>query len=70
MTNSLKLEVATRRPSHVLRKTAITTLSSAGVPLEDISDFAGHANPAMTASVYMSRDFEGDKSALAAVFDK
>ncbi len=51
---------------HSLRRSVATWLGEAGVPLAQIADQLGHADPAMTASVYLGRDFEGDKSALAA----
>jgi integrase len=35
------------------------------VPIVRIADQLGHADPAMTARVYLGRDFEGDKSDLA-----
>lgn len=52
--------------SHSFRRTVATRLGEAGVPLAQIADQLGHADPSMTASVYLGRDFEGDKSALAA----
>lgn len=51
---------------HTLRRTVATRLHEAGVPIAKIADQLGHADPAMTASVYLGRDFEGDKSDLAA----
>jgi integrase len=51
---------------HSFRRSVATWLGEAGVPLAQIADQLGHADPAMTASVYLGRDFEGDKSALAA----
>lgn len=50
---------------HSLRRTVATLLGEGGVPLAQIADTLGHADPAMTASVYLGRDFLGDKSALA-----
>ena len=52
---------------HSFRRSVATWLGEAGVPLAQIADQLGHANPAMTASVYLGRDFDGDKSALAAL---
>jgi len=52
---------------HTFRRTVATLLGEAGIPLAQIADQLGHEDPAMTASVYLGRDFEGDKSALAAV---
>ena len=37
---------------HLLRHTAISLLSAAGVPLEQVADVAGHATTAMTEGVY------------------
>jgi integrase len=51
---------------HSFRRSVATWLGEAGVPLAQIADQLGHSNPAMTASVYLGRDFDGDKSALAA----
>lgn len=50
---------------HTFRKTVVTSLHEAGVPLVQIADQVGHADPAMTARVYLGRDFMGDKSELA-----
>lgn len=52
---------------HTFRRTAATLLHEAGIPLAAIADQLGHADPTMTMSVYLGRDLEGDKSALAAV---
>lgn len=52
---------------HTLRRTVATLLHEAGVPIVKIADQLGHKDPAMTASVYLGRDFEGDKSDLAAM---
>lgn len=41
--------------SHTLRRTVLTRLGDRGVPLRLIADLAGHANPSMTASVYLGR---------------
>jgi len=50
---------------HTFRRTVATRLGEAGAPLAQIADQLGHADPSMTASVYLGRDFEGDKSSLA-----
>lgn len=42
-------------------------LHQAGIPLSRIADQLGHADPAMTAKVYLGRDAQGDKSDLAAL---
>lgn len=52
---------------HTFRRTVATLLHEAAVPLVRIADQLGHADPAMTARVYLGRDLEGDSSALAAV---
>jgi hypothetical protein len=43
-----------------------TLLHEGGVPAARISDQLGHADPGLTARVYLGRDFGGDKSDLAA----
>ncbi|GEP36181.1 hypothetical protein NSZ01_39490 [Nocardioides szechwanensis] len=50
---------------HTFRRTVATLLHEAGAPLVRIADQLGHADPAMTARVYLGRDFSGDKSDLA-----
>ena len=50
---------------HTFPRSVATRLSNAGVPIARIADQLGHADPAMTASDYLRRDFEGDKSDLA-----
>ncbi|MEW1955147.1 tyrosine-type recombinase/integrase [Terrabacter sp. NPDC080008] len=52
---------------HTFRRTVATLLSEQGAPIARIADQLGHSDPAMTASVYLGRDFEGDKSDLAAL---
>lgn len=52
---------------HTFRRTVATLLHEAGIPLAAIADQLGHADPTMTMSVYLGRNLEGDKSALAAV---
>lgn len=52
---------------HSFRRTVATMLGEAGTPLAQIADQLGHADPSMTASVYLGRDFEGDKSSLGAL---
>ena len=42
-------------------------LHEAGKPLVQIADQLGHADPSMTARVYLGRDLTGDKSDLASV---
>lgn len=50
---------------HTFRRTVATLLDEAGVPVAQIADQLGHADPAMTARVYLGRDLHGDKSDLA-----
>lgn len=50
---------------HTFRRTVATLLHEAGVPLVKIADQLGHADPTMTARVYLGRDLMGDKSSLA-----
>lgn len=50
---------------HTFRRTVATLLHEAGVPIARIADQLGHADPAMTASVYLGRDFMGDKASVA-----
>jgi integrase len=40
---------------HTFRRTFLTRLGDLGVPLRQIADMAGHANPAMTARHYLGR---------------
>jgi len=53
--------------SHTFRKSLATRLGASGAPLVRIADQLGHSDPSMTASVYLGRDFMGDKSDLAAM---
>ncbi|WP_164699941.1 site-specific integrase [Modestobacter sp. KNN46-3] len=41
---------------HTLRRTVASVLNAKGVPLPVISDVLGHADPSMTARVYLGRD--------------
>jgi len=50
---------------HTFRRTVASLLHDAGVPLVKVADQLGHADPTMTARVYLGRDFLGDKSSLA-----
>ncbi|KRF22923.1 hypothetical protein ASG91_16245 [Phycicoccus sp. Soil802] len=47
---------------HTMRRTVASLLHEAGVPLVKIADQLGHADPAMTASVYLGRDLMGHTS--------
>ncbi len=51
--------------SHTFRRTVATLSHEAGVPLVRIADQLGHADPGMTASVYLGRDFMGERSDIA-----
>jgi len=51
---------------HTFRRTVASLLHQAGVPLARIADQLGHSDPSMTASVYLGRSFDDDKSDLAA----
>lgn len=51
--------------SHSFRRTVASELHRQGAPLVRIADQLGHADPTMTASVYLGRDLAGDKSDLA-----
>ena len=53
--------------SHTFRRTVATMLHENGAPLVRIADQLGHANPTMTANVYLGRDLRGDKADLAAM---
>ena len=50
---------------HTFRRTVATLLNEAGIPIARIADQLGHADPSMTARVYLGRDLHGDKSDLA-----
>jgi len=52
---------------HSFRRTVASMLHEAGKPLVQIADQLGHADPSMTARVYLGRDLTGDKSDLASV---
>jgi integrase len=41
---------------HSLRRTVATILHANNVPLNVIADVLGHADPSMTARVYLGRD--------------
>jgi integrase len=50
---------------HTFRRTVATILNEQGVPINRIADQLGHKDPAMTARVYLGRDYRGDKADLA-----
>lgn len=58
---------ATWAVPHTFRRTVATLLHESGIPIVRIADQLGHSDPAMTASVYLGRDFTGPKDDLAAV---
>ena len=51
--------------SHVLRKTVATVMDHAGLSSRAAADQLGHANPSMTADVYMGRKVASTGAALA-----
>ena len=50
---------------HSFRKTVATALDQAGLSPRDIAEYLGHADPALTMSVYMSKAVGGSKAASA-----
>ncbi|MCU1675615.1 MAG: site-specific integrase [Frankiales bacterium] len=50
---------------HTFRRTVATLAHEAGAPLSVIADQLGHADPSMTARVYLGRDPMGDRESLA-----
>ena len=54
-----------RATPHSFRRTVASLLHEAGVPLVKGADQLGHADPTMTARVYLGRDPMGYKSAQA-----
>jgi integrase len=52
---------------HTLRRTVATILDQSSVPIATIADQLGHADPAMTARVYLGRDFMRNKASVAAL---
>jgi integrase len=52
--------------SHSFRRTTVTLRHKSGVPLNEISDWVGHADT-VTTSRYLGRDLGSDKSGLAAL---
>ncbi|RZU33394.1 site-specific recombinase XerC [Blastococcus saxobsidens] len=51
--------------SHVLRKTVATVMDHAGLSSRAAADQLGHANPSMTADVYMGRKVASTGAAIA-----
>ncbi|SFP61580.1 Phage integrase family protein [Geodermatophilus dictyosporus] len=54
---------------HTFRRTVASLLHERGVPLVQIADQLGHADPAMTARVYLGRDLMGDGQSVAEALD-
>jgi integrase len=50
---------------HTFRRTVATILHEVGTPLAQIADHLGHADPSMTARVYLGRDPFGDRPSVA-----
>lgn len=50
---------------HTFRRTVATLLDERGVPLAQIADYLGHADPSMTARVYLGRKVDTSKAAAA-----
>lgn len=50
---------------HTFRRTVATLAHEGGAPLIDIADQLGHANPSMTARVYLGRDPYGERASVA-----
>jgi integrase len=50
---------------HSFRKTVATALDQAGLSARDIAEYLGHANPALTQKVYMSKTVGGRRAADA-----
>lgn len=51
--------------SHTFRRTVATLANKSGVPVNEIADQLGHANPAMTMSAYLGRDAMGSRPDLS-----
>ena len=52
---------------HTFRRTVVTMLHEAGVPLVKIADQVGHEDPALTARIYIGRDLTGERSGIAEI---
>lgn len=52
---------------HCFRRTVATKLDRAGIPVAQVADQLGHADPAMTMSKYLGRDWMGSKEGMAAL---
>lgn len=50
---------------HSFRRTVATLAHEGGAPLVDIADQLGHADPSMTARVYLGRDPFGERASVA-----
>lgn len=49
--------------AHTFRRTVATLLDARGLPLAQIADYLGHADPAMTARVYLGRKADTSRAA-------
>jgi integrase len=62
----LKRAKVSRARFHDLRHTAGSLMIEAGVPIPDVSAILGHANPAITARIYLHSSEESQKRAVGA----
>nr|WP_249404261.1 site-specific integrase [Microbacterium sp. CFBP 13617] len=60
-----RLGLPERYTFHAFRKTVATLLDQAGLSARDVAEYLGHANPAITQSVYMSKTVGGSRAAEA-----
>jgi integrase len=51
--------------SHTFRRTVASLLHERRLPIVEIADWLGHADPSMTTRIYLGRDFHGDKATAA-----
>ncbi len=49
--------------AHTFRRTVATLLDARGLPLAQVADYLGHADPAMTARVYLGRKVDTSRAA-------
>jgi integrase len=60
-----RLELPDGYTFHAFRKTVATALDQAGLSARDVAEYLGHANPALTQTVYMSKTVGGRRVADA-----
>lgn len=60
-----RLELPDGYTFHAFRKTVATALDQAGLSARDVAEYLGHANPALTQTVYMSKTVGGRRAADA-----